>query len=206
MRSPILVFLLPLALAALGCGNARPYRAMAKAATSEENVFSQAQDKRLTLHIRESILANDPSQTLAVTPHAYMGHVYLTGFVANRAQADDLVARVRQVEGVRTVDTYLVPKPSDRSIAGDETIKAKVKSELALSPGEVATRVTIEVLAGHVVLVGVVSSPDAIDEAGELAARTGGVTGVTNFLILPEAEYESLRPHLRLRVQRATAT
>jgi len=198
MRFARFVLLLPLTLAVLGCGgSARPYRAMAKAATSEENVFSQAHDKQLTLHIRESILTTDASQVIAITPHAYMGHVYLTGFVANQAQADDIVRRVRAVEGVRTVDTYLVPKPSDRSIANDETIKAKVKAELALSPGEVATRVTPEVLAGHVVLVGVVSSPKAIDEAGQLAAGTGSVTGVTNLLILPEAEYESLRPHLR---------
>ena len=186
-----------MALGALGCGNARPYRAMAKAATSEENVRSQAQDKRLEMHIRESILTTDASQVLAITPHAYMGHVYLTGFVADQAQSDDIVTRVRAVEGVRTVDTYLVAKPSDRSIAHDETIKAEVKAQLALSPGEVATRVTPEVLAGHVVLLGVVSSPQAVDEAGQLTARTGGVTGVTNFLLLPEAGYESLRPHVR---------
>jgi hyperosmotically inducible protein len=197
MRSAILVLMLPVALCALGCGNARPYRAMAKAATSEENVFTQAQDKRCAMHIRESILTTDASQVLAITPHCYMGHVYLTGFVANQAQADDIVTRVRAVEGVRTVDTYLVPKPSDRSLAADEMIKPKLKAQLALSPGEVATRVESEVLAGHVVLLGVVSSPQAVEEAGQLAARTSGVTGVTNFLLLPEQGYESLRPHLR---------
>jgi hypothetical protein len=54
MRSAVLVLvlMLPLALAALGCGGARPYRAMAKAATSEESVFTQAQDKRCAMHIR----------------------------------------------------------------------------------------------------------------------------------------------------------
>ena len=197
MRSAILVLVLPLALAALGCGGARPYRAMAKAATSEENVFSQAEDHRLAMRIRESVLAADPSRVLSVTPHAYMGHVYLTGYVANQAEADDLVARVRAIDGVRTVDTYLPPRPSDRSMASDETIKARMKSELALEPGEVVTRITIEVLAGHVVLLGVVASPQAIGDAGRLAAHVGGVTGVTNFLLLPEAEYESLRPKIR---------
>jgi hyperosmotically inducible protein len=140
---------------------------------------------------------DDASQMLAITPHCYMGHVYLTGFVANQAQADDIVVRVRALEGVRTVDTYLVPKPSDRSLASDEMIKPKLKAQLALSPGEVATRVDSEVLAGHVVLLGVVSSPQAVEEAGQLAARTSGVTGVTNFLLMPEQGYESLRPHLR---------
>ena len=197
MRSAILVLILALTLAALGCGNARPYRAMAKAATSEENVFSQAQDHRLTMHIRESILAADPSRIVSVTPHAYMGHAYLTGFVANQAEADGLVARVRALDGVRTVDAYLPSRPPEGSMASDETIKAKLKSELALEPGEVVTRVAIEVLAGHVVLLGVVASQNAIDDAGRLAAHVAGVTGVTNFLLLPEADYESLRPKIR---------
>ena len=100
-------------------GSARPHRAMAKNRTaSGENVFHAGGGtggSRCTSANR--ILTTDASQVLAITPHAYMGHVYLTGFVANQAQADDIVARVRAVEGVRTVDTYLVPKPSDRSIA-----------------------------------------------------------------------------------------
>jgi hyperosmotically inducible periplasmic protein len=197
MRSAILVVMLPLALSALGCGNARPYRAMAKAATSEENVFAQAQDKRLGMQIREAVVAVDPSQALSITPHAYMGHVYLTGFVTSPGQAEDLMNRVRAIDGVRTVDGYLPRKPVSRSIAADEGLKAKMKAALAVEPGEVVTRVTIEVLAGHVVLLGVVASQQAIDDAGRLAANLDGVTGVTNFLILPESEYESRRPHLR---------
>ena len=56
---------LTLALAvAAGCGGARPYRAMAKAASSEENVFSQAEDHRLAMRVREAILANEPGRVL----------------------------------------------------------------------------------------------------------------------------------------------
>jgi len=68
---------------------------------------------------------------------------------------------------------------------------------MALEPGEVAMRIETEALAGHVVLLGVVSSQDAVDSAGARARTIAGVKGVTNFLIVPEAEYESLRPHLR---------
>jgi len=83
----------------MGCGGARPYRAMAKAASSEENVAAQAEDHRLKMRLRETILASDPQKVLDLTPYAYMGHAFLVGFVAQRSDADDLVARVRSLEG-----------------------------------------------------------------------------------------------------------
>jgi osmotically-inducible protein OsmY len=183
--------------AGLGCGGVRPYRAMAKAASSEEHVFAQAEDHRLKASIREAIVVTDPSAALAVTPYAYMGHAYLVGFVADQNQADALVDRVRGIDGVRSVGVYLPTPPAGRSTEADLELKARVKSALALEPGQVVTRVEIEALAGHVVLLGVVRSPDAVESAGRTAARRSGVTGVTNFLLVPEAEYESLRPKLR---------
>ena len=180
----------------VACGGARPYRAMARAATSEENVAAQLEDHRLKLRMREAILAADPAKTLDVTPYAYMDHAYLVGF-ADPKDADELVRRVRGLDGVRSVDAYLPARPAGRSAADDLELKAKVKSALALEPGEVVTRIQIEALAGHVVLLGVVASPDAVASAGERVRQLGGVSGVTNFLLVPEAEYERLRPGLR---------
>src|SRR5262245_17058763 len=198
MKTTALLFML--ALVVSGCGGARPYRAMAKAASSEESVFAQADDHRLKMQLREAILSSDPTRALAITPYAYMGHAYLVGFVADRSVADDLVARARSVEGVRSVDAYLPTKPADRSAADDLAIKSKVKASLAVEPGQVITRIELEVLAGHVVLLGVVRSPETVASAGTLAGSVGGVTGVTNFLLAPEAEYHSVRPKLRDRL------
>ena len=190
MRTTALLFIL--ALLVSGCGGARPYRAMAKAASSEESVFAQAEDHRLKMQMREAIVASDPTRALEVTPYAYMGHGYLVGFVADQSVADDLIARVRSVEGVRSVDAYLPVKPAGRSAADDLATKAKVKSTLAVAPGQVITQIEMEVLAGHVVLLGVVRSPATVASAGTLAGSVGGVTGVTNFLLAPEAEYHSV--------------
>jgi len=59
------------------------------------------------------------------------------------------------------------------------------------------THVDIEVLAGHVVLLGVVGSEEARESAVTVATGVSGVKAVTNFLLLPEPGYESRRPHLR---------
>jgi len=179
------------------CGRMRPYRALAKAASSEENAAAQIQDHQLKARIRETIFTTNSGLALAVTPYAYMGHAFLVGFVGSADEADALMRAVRAIDGVRTLETYLPMRPAERSTAGDLELKAQVKGTLALEPGEVVTRIEIEVLAGHVVLLGVVRSSDAVTAAGTSVGRISGVTGVTNFLLVPEAEYESVRPRIR---------
>src|SRR4029450_5859800 len=115
-------------LIAAGCGGPRPYRMMAKAASSEENVFSQAEAHRLALRVREAILADDSRRVTAVTPYAYMGHVYLVGFVGDADEAARLENLVRPLSGVRSVDAYMPVRPASQSTAGDMELKAKVKS------------------------------------------------------------------------------
>jgi len=182
------------------CGGARPYRAMAKAATSEENVMAQADDKRLKAHLREALLTSDPTANATITPYAYMGHAFLVGYVSSATQREGLVSLAKAVEGVQSLDTYLPDKPADAGAsrtASDLEIKGKVKAAITADPSVVTTRVEIESLDGHVVLLGVLSSQEAIETAMASARQVSGVTGVTNFLLLPEAEYERRRPSLR---------
>ena len=134
-RSFATALLVLVASGLVACGGARPYRAMARAASSEERPASQLEDRRLKIRIREAILAADPGKTLDITPYAYMGHAYLVGF-ADPKDADELVRRVRGLKGVRSVDAYLPTRPASRSAADDLELKAKVKSALALEPGE----------------------------------------------------------------------
>jgi osmotically-inducible protein OsmY len=188
---------LPL-LANAGCGGARPYRLMARAATSEANVRTQVEDQRLKASMRQALLAHDPGEVLHVTPYVYMGHAYLVGFVDSPAQQQTVVAAVQGVEGVRSLDEYLPVRPASGSSAVDDaTTKAAVKAALALDPSQVVTRIDLEVLDGHVVLLGIVDSQQTIDSAVAHAKDASGVTGVSNFLLLPEPEYERLRPSLR---------
>lgn len=185
-------------LAGAGCGGARPYRLMAKAATSETNVLTQVDDHRLKAAMRQALLTNDPGDALHITPYVYMGHAYLVGFVDGPAQQQNVRAAVQGIEGIRSLDTYLPERPSSGSSTVDDvTTKAAVKAALALDPSQVVTRLDLEVLDGHVVLLGIVNSQQTIDSAVARAQNASGVTGVTNFLLLPEAEYEKLRPSLR---------
>jgi osmotically-inducible protein OsmY len=183
-----------LLLTATGCGGFRPYRRMAQAAASEENIGAQVSDQRLKTSLREAVLTTDSSAVLHVSPYVYMGHGYLVGFVSSDAQRQSLIAAAQGVAGLRSLDTYLPNEPADSPTASDFAIKGQVKAALALGLNRV-TQIEIEVLAGQVVLLGVVSDQEAVNSAVSAAQEVSGVTGVTNFLLLPEAQYEkALRP------------
>lgn len=179
-----------------GCGGFRPYRMMGRAATSEESVFAQAQDKELTIQLREALLAGGESP-LAITPYVFMGHGFVVGFVHGAEQRDEILRAAQGVQGLRSVESYLPQRPAASATVDNVATKVKIKEALALHPGVGVTRVDVEALDGHVVLLGVVASEDARESAVATAAGVSGVTGVTNFLLLPEPGYESLRPHLR---------
>jgi hyperosmotically inducible protein len=177
-------------------GGARPYRAMAKAASSEESVFSQAEDHRLGIALREALVGQGLG--MGVKPYVHMGHVYLVGFVSGEAERQNALAAARGVEGVRSVDSYLPDRPAGGSTeASDLTLEGEVKAALVLDQDQPVTRIDLEILAGHVVLLGVVSSEEARQAVAADVARVNGVSGVSNFLLVPEADYERLRPGLR---------
>lgn len=60
-----------------------------------------------------------------------------------------------------------------------------------------AARITTAVLDGHVVLLGVVADEEERRRAAAAVTGVNGVTGVTNWLVLPESDYKALRPKLR---------
>jgi osmotically-inducible protein OsmY len=162
---------------------------MAKAATSEESAPAQADDDRLKISLREALLAAAPNSAVHVTPYVYMGHAYLVGFVSGDAERQSVVSAAQGVAGVRSVTTYLPPQPATSQTATDLEIEGEVKAALAAA-GDRVTQIDLDVLAGQVVLLGVVADQAAIDAAVSAAQSVSGVTGVTNFLLLPEPGYE----------------
>lgn len=118
----------------------------------------------------------------------------------SRVQSNSAAFRPRRA-GVRSVDSYLPDTSSSgdgaSGVADDVEIEAVVTSALALSGDEVVMRIDMKVVDGQVVLLGVVASEQAIQTAVSSAQGVSGVTGVTNFLLLPEPGYERLRPSLR---------
>ena len=198
MRALLALALVVLSLVSGGCaGPAMGYKKMAEAAMSPLDVRAQAQDQRLKMQLRSALVENEAFAALGLTPAVYMQQGFVVGFVDNDTQGQSVVATANSVQGLRSVETYLPVKPAASTTEDDVTTKTEVKAAIALDPSLVSSRYTIEVLDGQVVLLGVVMSEEERQGVEKAAAGVGSVKGVTNFLLIVEQGYESLRPHLR---------
>jgi osmotically-inducible protein OsmY len=193
--------LLAIMFALHGCGGARPYSAMHKAAESELSPPALAHDHRLKAELRTALVSEEGLAGLSLTPEVFMERGYVVGHVDTPAQADAVQRVARSVSGLRSVDVYLPvtqgQSTNESSIASDLALKAEIASALRLAPGVVATRITTSVVDGHVVLLGVVSDEEERRRAASAVTAVNGVKGITNWLLLPESDYKTLRPKFR---------
>ena len=187
------------ASALLACGQARPDGAMARAARSQENLAARLEDRAMKAEILANLMEDRAVGGAKVTPHVYIGHAFLVGSVRTPAQRDAAIADAWKVQGVRSVEAYLPEEPrakrSASRAASDLQLKRELRGKLSLDP-VLTTRVDLEVIDGHAVLLGVVPSQQAVQSAGTIAQGMGSITGVTNFLLVPEEGYERVRPGL----------
>ncbi|HKA30610.1 MAG TPA: BON domain-containing protein [Candidatus Binatia bacterium] len=183
-------------VALAACSDVGPSRRMAHGARSERNPTTQVDDRHLANKLRSALADSDQLTDADITPHVYMGHVFLVGFVTHSDQQGEATKAVQDVDGVRSVGAYLPvrsrPAKSGSNVASDTAIEAKVRAALELV-GQPVTRIDLQVLDGHVVLMGVVKSQEAVSAATAAARSVSGVTGVTSFLLLPEPGYGMLR-------------
>jgi osmotically-inducible protein OsmY len=68
------------------------------------------------------------------------------------------------------------------SWTSDLEIKEKIRAALVADPARVSGRVDIVVYAGHVVLVGLVASPQRVQQFEADARSVSGVISVTSFI------------------------
>jgi osmotically-inducible protein OsmY len=189
---PLLLFLSPLLASC-----AVPYVKAEQAAVDPRSVLVQARDQRLQMELRRVVVEDESFSGLTISPHVFMERGFLVGFVDSEGQADSVLAASQSVEGLRSVQGYLPVRPATDSTAADLELKGEIKAAIGLHPPLVVSRYTVEVLDGHVVLLGVVESEEERDSVARVAAGVSGVVEVQDFLLVVEPGFESLRPHLR---------
>jgi osmotically-inducible protein OsmY len=181
-----------------GCGGAKPYTMMAKAAQSEETPMAQARDHKLQLELRRTLMEHDLLKSLSITPYVFQDRAFLVGAVKSPVERDTTLALARDMGEFRSVDGYLpvLPEKQESSFTSDVTRSAEIKARLVADPSVVKSRFEVKTIDEHVVLVGVVT-PREKETILKLVESLQGVQGITDFLQLPDPEYERLRPGLR---------
>ncbi|MGH7354972.1 MAG: BON domain-containing protein [Candidatus Rokuibacteriota bacterium] len=174
--------LIAVALAALvvvGCTTVA--RTGYETATDERSLATQTADTKIAATIKKNLLESSVKGTGGLDVFCRNGSVVVAGVVERGSQAgSEAVAIARRVDGVKRVDTYFVPdQPSSVS---DFTIKQKIGAKLVGDGDLKAGQVDMSVVAGHVVLVGVVSSKAKVDKIVAHARSTDGVVAVKSFI------------------------
>ena len=192
-RAPVLAAALLSIAAVLGLAAApaqafTPYRLLLQAVRSPQSPMAFVADKRLKANLRAALVAADPGSALSVKAYVAGGHGYLVGWVKDEAQRTRLEDAARHVEGLISLAVYLPTKPTGDdapSSTAELGLKAKLTASLRVAMGGDTANIAVEVLGDHAVLVGVLGSTAKIQQAGQAARETSGVSGVTSFLTVP---------------------
>lgn len=169
------VLALLLALLLAGCTT------IYQSATEERSVGEQVDDTKLKATIQKRLLDSGVKTLSAVDVFCHLGLVVLTGVIEPGSKVgEQAVTIARGVEGVRRVETYFVTSRPSRT--SDIGISAKLKTKVVADTGLRASQVDWSVLAGNVVLVGVVDRPEKVDQVIRHARTIDGVVGVKSFM------------------------
>lgn len=165
---------------AIVCGCTTVY----KAAVDERNVRTIASDDKIVLTVSNRFF-NDPTiKILDISTDCYNGHVYLIGEYENKKQKNRSVKIASDVEGVKSVTTYLLPKKKgDHCGTSDNlAIIAKVKARLIKDKEIWSTNIKVKSVQCNVVLLGIVGSKAEIHKIIDHIKSVEGVRSVKSFL------------------------
>jgi hyperosmotically inducible periplasmic protein len=150
-------------------------------ATEERSLGVQVDDTRTCAKVKRGLLEVGVKNAMALDVFCHRGVVVLAG-VADPKVAEQSVAIAQKSDGVKRVETYLLPeRPSGTR---DGAIGAKIKARIIGDRELKSSQVEIAVVGGHVVLAGLVDSQAKIDRFVSHAQAVEGVVDVTPFIQL----------------------
>lgn len=177
-RTLTLILLLALAFSSFGCGT------IYSAAVDERNVSTIADDHAIVASVKKAHFDDPIVSILDITVYSFEGRVYLIGEYDSLEQKERAISLARQVEGVRSVHTYLLPERDDPACGTTDnlTIQATVTKELIADDDIWSTQIKVDSVQCNVVLTGIVGSQAEIDRAVAHARGVEGVRSVKSFL------------------------
>jgi osmotically-inducible protein OsmY len=172
-------WLLLIALLLTGC-TAALYTSY-ELATDQRSFETQHLDVGIAGTIKARLLESPVKGVGWIEVYCRRGTVVLTGVVERGSAAErEALGIAHRVDGVKRVETYFVP--SRPSLMSDYTIKVKVNARVVADWDLRLSQVSTSVLAGHVVLVGVVDHEEKVKKILAHARATGGVVAVKSFM------------------------
>ena len=155
-----------------------------KSAVDERSVGKQYDDEKITMAIRKKFSDNEKIKYFDISTYVYNGHVYLVGEYDSVDQKKQAVKLAGEVEGVKSVTDYFLPKKKDDTCGTTDNLKlsAKVSSKL-IGDGDISsTQIEVKALQCNIILLGLVGSSGEINKAIAHAKSVEGVRSVKSFI------------------------
>ncbi len=155
-----------------------------KSAVDKRSVGEQYDDEKLTMAIRNKFSGDEKIKYFDISTYCYNGHVYLVGEYDTLDQKSQAVKLAGEVEGVKSVTDYFLPKKKDDTCGTTANLKllTKVKTKLIGDKEISSTRIEVKTLQCNIILLGLVGSEDEIKKAISHAKAVEGVRSVESFL------------------------
>ena len=155
-----------------------------KSAVDERSLGDQYNDQSITTSIRKKFTEDEKIKYFDISTYVYNGHVYLVGEYETPDQKNQAVKLAGQVEGVKSVTDYFLPKKEDEACGSMNNVEllAKVKEDLISDMDMSSTQIEVKALQCNIILLGLVASADEINKATTYAKNVEGVRSVKSFL------------------------
>jgi len=155
-----------------------------KSAVDERSMGEQYDDQKITMAIRQKFLNDETIKYFDISTYCYNGNVWLVGEYANPGQKNQAVKLAKEVEGVKSVTDYFLPK-NEKDPCGTTAnfgLLAKVNTQL-IGDGDISsTQIEVKALQCNIILLGLVSSENEIKKTISHAKAVQGVRSVKSFL------------------------
>jgi hyperosmotically inducible protein len=134
--------------------------------------------------IRKEFLNDDSIETMDISTYCYNGNVYLVGEYKTSAQKKQAIRLAKGVEGVKSVTDHFLAKKKNASCSTTDNVElmAKVRGKLIGDTDIGSTDIEVKTVQCNVILLGLVSSRNQINEAIAHAKSVEGVRKVTSYL------------------------
>lgn len=143
----------------------------------------ESADAKSCASIRSALRARDPGSLSVLTVLCRNQLVVIAGALPpDYTLAVEAVHIATKTPGVRRVETVFVPRTAREP--SDATVAARIRAVLAAEASTGATGTDLTVVAGTVVLVGLVDNQAKADRIVASAASVAGVTGIRSFIQL----------------------
>lgn len=171
---PILLLLLTLS----GCST------VYQVAVDERGTISIISDDRIIVAIRTYFLEDKEMKGFDVSIYSFNGNVFLVGEYENAADEEKAVKIAQNVEGVKSVKTYLLAKKQHDTcgMTDNLSIKGKIMAQLIADTDIWSTNIDVKVVQCHVVLLGIVKSHNEIEKAVEHVKSVEHVRSITTYM------------------------